>query len=274
MFLNLQSHLYMTLPNYQITNWKPCLALGMPFFTWVSRFGSLTAFWEQVSLDLVPDPVCQTACLSKRKHRSRLFFKWPIWVRKTKPYFHLIILSLHGGTRKWNADKQRPILLLSIGGSMYFQKCRELSLSFLPPVFPLNPELLYTWLKSNLFNAIEFLTLQSFYIFNLISSLKCPCEVGRAGIIKPIWIMSKKSPRRWSVLLHIPREEILASWLLSQWLSFLFFFIIPGILSDLDILFSNSLVSWLRLEGRVWEIDCGGRKKVQKGKMLTWLAYQ
>ena len=173
-----------------------------------------------------------------------------------------------------NADKQRPILLLSFGGSMCFQKCRELSLSFLPLVFPLNPELLYAWLKSNLFNAIELLTLQSFCIFNLISSLKCPCEVGRAGIIKPIWIMSKKSPRRWSVLLHIPREEILVSWLLSQWLSFLFF-IIPGILSDLDILFSNSLVSWLRLDRKEKE-GCGrwtvggdaGERRSRRGKCL------
>ena len=35
-----------------------------------------------------------------------------------------------------------------------------------------------------------------------------------------------------------------------------FFFIIPGILSNLDILFSNSLVSWLRLDRKEKE-GCG-----------------
>ena len=80
----------------------------------------------------------------------------------------------------------------------------------------------------------------------------------------------QKEPKKVKCLApHPPRRDPFFLTPESVAFFFIFFFIIPGILSDLDILFSNSLVSWLRLEGRVWEIDCGGRKKVQKGKMLT-----
>ena len=55
-----------------------------------------------------------------------------------------------------------------------------------------------------------------------------------------------------------------------------FFFIIPGILSKLDILFSNSLVSWLRLDRKEKE-GCGrwtvggwdaGERRSRRGKCL------
>lgn len=81
--------------------------------------------------------------------------------------------------------------------------------------------------------------------------------------------MSKKGPKRWSVLLHVPWEETLVSWLLGQCF---FFFIIPGILSDLAILFSSSLVSWLWQEkeekGGCVGTGCGGGEGYRKVKCL------
>lgn len=199
-----------------------------------------------------------------------LIIKWLPWTRKT-----MWSLGLYLEVPRSEILVNSLISLLSFRRSTCSQKYRNLSLSFLPPMFPLNPELLYTWLfKSHLFQCYRSWSFSKpFRAFKIIWSLQCPCKVGSTGIAKPIWIMSKKGPRRWSVLLHVP----FVSWLLVQCF-FFFVFRDPKWLGE--PCFKPSCVLALAGEGREGRV-CGDglwgrcrRRKVQKGKMLTWLAYR
>lgn len=129
----------------------------------------------------------------------------------------------------------------------------------------LNSGSLYTWPKSNL--------------FPFSSDPNTIPEVGRADIIKLIWIMSKRDPARWVLCSLFLEKESLSGWLSAQG----FFFHHSRNLRDLVILFSSSHVSWLHPSGEgreEREYEDGGwgddavRKNVQKGKMFMCLTYR
>lgn len=117
-------------------------------------------------------------------------------------------------------------------------------------------------------SALELLTFQSiFHTFNLIWSLHYLCEVGRADIIKPIWIMNKKAQED-KVFGFMSFEKV--PW--SPDGQCIFFFLPSREPKDLSILFFSSHVLAPAGGGGMWERY--RREKKQKAKMLTWLTYR